>query len=508
MQSLTGRSNMGKSDVIIIGAGAVGSAVARELSRYELKVMVLEANQDVCEGTSKANSAIIHAGFDAETGSNKARLNVRGNRMMEELSRELDFAFRRNGALVLCLNSEDRPKLQELYERGIKNGVEKLSILEREEILAMEPRINPSVDSALYAPDSGIVCPFEMTIALAENAAVNGVEFCFGRKVTGISRCSGGYCVKTVLRGMDGLDAEETYEAGIVVNCAGVNADLIHNMVSAAKLSITPRRGQYFLLDKEAGHTVERTIFQLPGALGKGVLVTPTVHGNLLVGPTAENTEDREATSTTAADYDLLTKTAALSVPGLNQRLVITAFTGLRAHEAGDDFVIGEVQDAPGFYDCAGIESPGLTSAPAIGGEIAGMLEQKLSLKKKKDFIAGRKGVPHFAGLSREEQEELIRSDPAFGRIVCRCETVTEGEVLNAIRRPLGAKSLDGVKRRTRAGMGRCQAGFCTPRTMELLSRELGIPLEDVVKNDCQSRLILGENKDSLRKADEGEAKG
>ena len=489
---------MEKYDALIIGGGVTGCAVARELSRYKLKIGLLEKNQDVCEGTSKANSAIIHAGFDAETGSVKARMNLRGNLLADELSGKLDYAFRRNGALVLCFNREDRPKLQALYERGVANGVEGLSILERDEILELEPGINPAVDSALYARTSGIVCPFEMTIAFAENAAENGVDFYLGREVKTIRREGKGYMVEACAVSLGGEKRAESFSAEVLINCAGVYADEMHNMVSSVRQHICPRRGQYYLLDKEAGSMVSRTVFQLPSAMGKGVLVTPTVHGNLLVGPTAENTEDKRNTATTAEDNALLLKTAALSVPGIDRRLIITSFTGLRAHEDGDDFILGEAEDAPGFFDCSGIESPGLTAAPAIAEYMAGLVRDKLKAVPREDFVEERKGVPHFASLSREEREELIRQDPSFGRIVCRCETVTEGEVLAAIHRPLGARTLDGVKRRTRAGMGRCQAGFCTPRTMELLSRELDIPLEKIVKKDPESRLILGENKDRL----------
>lgn len=476
-------------DVIIIGAGVCGASIARELSRCHAKICVLEKEEDVCCGTSKANSAIVHAGYDAVTGSLKAKLNVRGNEKMGELAEELDFPFRRNGSLVLCLNKEDMPSLQELYERGIANGVRELRILDREEVLRMEPHITKDVYAALYAPTGGIVCPFGLNIALAENACVNGVEFRFNTEVTMIRRVEEGYELTT---------SGGIYRARYVVNAAGVYADRIHNMVSAHKLSITPRRGDYCLLDKEAGTHVDKTVFALPGKLGKGILVTPTVHGNLLVGPTAVDVEDREGTNTTEDGLAQVFAKAGMSVRDIPTRQVITSFAGLRAHEAGDDFVIGEVQDAPGFIDCAGIESPGIASCPAIGEMAAQILKDKMKLKDKVDFISTRKGIPDLNAMDQEERNALIRENPAYGNILCRCEMVSEGEIVDAIRRPLGAKSLDGIKRRTRAGMGRCQSGFCSPRVMEILAREWNVSMEDITKSGGKSKLIVGTNKDML----------
>ena len=476
-------------DVIIIGAGVSGAATARELSRYKVNACVIEKEEDVCCGTSKANSAIVHAGYDAATGSLMAKLNVRGNQMMEQLAKDLDFPFKKNGSLVVCLHEEDMPNLQTLYDRGVANGVKDLRILNREELRAMEPNISDDAYAALYAPTAGIVCPFNLNIAMAENACVNGVEFKFDTEVTGLHPIEGGWAIET---------NQGTFEAKYVVNAAGVYADKLHNMVSAKKIHITPRRGDYCLLDKTAGNLVSKTIFALPGKFGKGILVAPTVHGNLILGPTAIDIEDKEGTNTTREGLDQVITKCGMNVKNIPMRSVITSFAGLRAHEDGHEFLIGELEDAPGFIDCAGIESPGLTSSPAIGEMVAEILREKLNLEKNENFVATRKGVLDPDFLSKEERIELIRKNPAYGNIICRCEMITEGEILDAIHRPLGAKSLDGVKRRTRAGMGRCQAGFCSPRTMEILARERHVSMFDITKSGGDSKIVVGTNKDSL----------
>lgn len=482
-------------DVIIIGAGVTGCAVARYLSRYQGSALVLERAEDVCCGTSKANSAIIHAGFDAAHGSLMAKMNVQGNRMLPELAKELDFPFRMNGSLVVCMSEEDMPRLRALYENGVKNGVEGLEIVDAQRLHELEPNVSKNAVAALWAPTGGIVCPFNMTIALAENANANGVDFRFNTKVTGFTRGEEGWTVHT---------EQGDFQTRYVVNAAGVYADVLHNMVSARKLHITPRRGDYCLLDRQVGGFVSHTVFQLPGKLGKGVLVSPTVHGNIIVGPTAIDIEDRDGTNTTAAGLEELIAKAGISVDNLPIRQTITSFAGLRAHEDHHEFVIGEAEDVPGFVDCAGIESPGLTSAPAIGLTVAELLREKLGLRKKEDFIATRKGLLDPKSLTKEAYQALIRENPAYGQIICRCEQVTEGEIIDAIRRPLGARSLDGVKRRTRAGMGRCQAGFCSPRVLEILARELGVSQAEITKCGGASRLIVGVNKDSLEEVREG----
>ena len=476
-------------DVVVIGSGVSGCASARELSRYNLKICVLEKEEDVCCGTSKANSAIIHAGYDAPSGSLKAKLNVEGSQMMEQLSKDLDFHYKQNGSFVVCVNEEERDNITVLYERGVKNGVKGLRIIDRQELLALEPNISDSAVAALYAPTGAIVCPFGMNYAFAENAAANGVEFFFDTKVTGFEKKDDIWVVRT---------SKGEVETRYVVNAAGVYADTLHNMVSEKKIHITPRRGDYILLDKAVEGFVTHTIFQLPGKLGKGVLVTPTVHGNTLVGPTAVDIEDKEGTNTTQTGLDELVKKAHSTVKNLPVRQVITSFAGLRAHEDGGKFVIEEVEDAKGFIDCAGIASPGLSSAPAIGRMVAEIIRDLSGAEEKKDFVATRKGILDPKTLSKEEYAALIKEKPEYGSIICRCEMITEGEIMDAINRPLGAKSLDGVKRRTRAGMGRCQSGFCAPKTIEILARERGVAPSEITKSGGESQIIVGVNKDRL----------
>lgn len=474
-------------DIVIIGAGVSGCAIAREVSRYRADVLVLEREEDVCCGTSKANSAIVHAGYDAANGSLMAKLNVEGSRLMPALSKELDFPYENNGSLVVMVSEDDRPALNKLYENGVANGVEGLRIVERDELVQMEPNISDQAVAALYAPTGAIVCPFGLTFALAENAARNGVKFQFDTEVTGIEKTDGGWKLSTT-RG--------DVEARVVVNAAGVYADKLHNMVSDDAMTITPRRGDYFLLDHSAQGHVSHTVFQLPGKFGKGVLVAPTVHGNIIVGPTAIDIEDKEGVATTQAGLDEVRAKCGLAVKDVPLRQTITSFAGLRAHEARHEFFIGEVQ--PGFVDCAGIESPGLSSAPAIGVMVSGIVKNILKLEENPGFESKRKGILDPKGLDAEARAALIRENPAYGTVICRCETVTEGEIVDAIRRVPGARSVDGVKRRVRAGMGRCQGGFCSPRVMEILARELGVDQSAITKAGAGSELIVGVNKDAI----------
>ena len=474
-------------DAVIVGGGAVGCAVARWLSRYRLRICLVERGEDVCVGTSKANSAICHAGFDAPVGSAKARFNVEGSRMMEELSQQLDFPYRRCGALVLCFDEADIPRLEELKSRGECNGVEGLVVLNREALRRQEPRVAPEAVAALYAPTSAIICPFGMTIALAENAAANGCDFRFNTEVWYIRREDGHFLLET---------SQGVLESRVVIAAAGVHGDTLHNQLCETKLTIVPRRGEYCLLDRRDGELVQHTIFQLPSAMGKGVLVSPTVHGNLLVGPTAEDQTDRDCTATTATGLRRVTETAARSVPNLPMRDVITSFAGLRAHlvDGDDDFIVGESAD--GFFEAVGIESPGLSSAPAIGQYLAELAAEKLGAAEKDDFLPERQDIPRPREMDLAARQALIEKDPAYASVVCRCEQITEGEIREAIRR--GARSLDGVKRRVRAGMGRCQGGFCTPRVLELLHEELGIPMTELTKSGGDSRLLAGRTKEVL----------
>ncbi len=481
-------------DAVIIGAGVTGCATARFLSSYQGSFCVMERAEDVCSGTSKANSAIIHAGYDAAHGSLMARYNLLGNRMYPELAKELDFSYKNNGSLVLALSEEDIPKLEKLRENGIRNGVEKLEIVGRERLKELEPSVGHVPVAALYAPTAGIVCPFGATIAFAENAFTNGVEFRFNTEVKGVTPAQTGdgepcWIVQT---------AQGSVRTRAVINAAGVYSDIIHNMVSADKIHITPRRGDYLLLDRRTGGYVKHTVFQVPGRYGKGVLVSPTVHGNTIIGPTAEDIDDKEGVDTTSEGFDDLMEKAGLAFDDLPLRDVITSFAGLRAHESRHDFILGEVGDAPRFFDCAGIESPGLTAAPAIGREIAAEVAQSLGLEADPSFDGSRKGILDPKSLPLEDLARLIKEKPEYGRIVCRCEQISEGEILDAIRRPLGAKSLDGVKRRVRAGMGRCQSGFCSPRIMDILAQELDMDVADVSKSGGHSQVIVGLVKDRV----------
>lgn len=479
------QEDMSVYDAVIIGAGVTGCAAARELSRYRLHVCVLEKEEDICTGTSKANSGLVHAGYDAVPGTLKARMNVLGNRKMDVLAEELDIPFRRNGAVVLCREGQNEAELVRLMEQGYKNGVPGLRLLRGEELHGMIPVAADDVKAALLAPGAGIICPFRLTAGLAENACTNGVEFWMDCPVSQIDKQEDGYCLHTG-KGM--------VQTRCVINAAGIYADVFNNMVSEEQLRITPRRGEYLLLDKRAGSFTQHTIFQMPGPMGKGVLITPTVHGNLLVGPTAQDVPDRDAVCTTAEGLSQVQKKSMDGIKALPLHETITSFAGIRAHEDGGDFVIGEAKGAPGFFNAAGIESPGLSAAPAIGCELAGMAAAYLNAREKQEFTAVQKNIFSAAQASAEELRMKIRENPAYGNVICRCETVTEGEIVEAIQRKPGARSLDGVKRRTRAGMGRCQSGFCMPKVMEILCRELGLPPNQVTKAGGTSYLLNGDS--------------
>ncbi|MGI6230815.1 MAG: NAD(P)/FAD-dependent oxidoreductase [Tractidigestivibacter sp.] len=482
-------------DVIVIGAGVSGCATARELSRTTASVMVLEAEDDICSGTSKANSAIVHAGYDAQPGTLMAKLNVEGNSLMFELAKKLDFPCKRIGSLVVCTNEADRPGLLELLERGRKNGVPDLRIVERDELRQMEPNVSDDAVAALWAPTAGIVNPFDLTAALAENAAANGVKFTFNAPVTNIEKNEDGTFELQTTRGM--------FHARCVVNAAGVYADLVHNAVSpeSDQMKIVPRRGQYLLLDTTAGAHVKHVVFALPTKMGKGVLVAPTTHGNLIVGPTAEDIDDRQGTDTTAAGLAEVATKCGITVKDVPLREVITSFSGLRAHRAEHEFLIGENPAVPGFVDCAAIESPGLTASPAIGRMVAGIAARIVGAEERpaEDIVETRRGIPNLDEAGLEEWAKLCEKDPRYGHVICRCCHVSEAQIVDAIHRVPGARSLDGVKRRTAAQMGRCQGGFCTPKIMEILSRELDdVQMETVTKCGPGSTLIVGTPKDSL----------
>jgi glycerol-3-phosphate dehydrogenase len=477
-------------DITIIGAGVTGCAVARELSKYKLNTCVVEKEIDVASETSKANSGIVHAGEDPMPGTLKAKMNVRGNEMFDKLKKELDFNFKRNGSLVLCFDENDISKLEEMRQHGLKNGVpDTMEILNREEALKLEPNLSDKVVAVLTLPTGGIVCPYDFTIALAENANTNGVEFKFETEVQVIEKIEEGYMLKT---------NKGDIKTKLVINAAGLYADKFNNMVSEKKYNIIARKGEYLLFDKAVGNIVSRTVFQLPTKMGKGVLVTPTVDGNLLMGPTSLDVEDKTDVDTTREGLESVLEKAPLTVKTVPFRQVITSFAGLRAHEEGGDFIIGEAEDAENFINALGIESPGLTSAPAIAERIAEIVVEKLSPEKNENFNPIRKGIPKFGEINNDERRELIKQDKTYGKMVCRCEIVTEGQIRDAIRRPLGARTLDGVKKRTRAGMGRCQSGFCSNRIVDILSQELDIPITEVTKFGHNSNTLVGEIKEDI----------
>lgn len=480
-------------DVAIIGAGVVGTLTARELSRYKLSVCILEAASDVAMGSSKANSGIVHAGFDALPGTLKALMNVRGNDLYEKITRELGVPFKRIGSLVLAFSGDEMDTVRKLYMRGVENGVPGLRILNsREEVIRIEPGISEDVVGALYAPSAGITCPYELTIAAAENAVLNGAEIMLGTKVDGMEYDKS-KCVFTL----------ETKRGPVlsrfVINAAGLYSDKISEMIGDTHFSIKPRKGEYLLLDKNQGHQVHTVVFQTPSALGKGILVTPTADGNLLIGPSAEDVVNREDSSTTVSGMGHVIEGALKSAPGINVRQVITSFTGMRSVPSTGDFIITPSEANSRFIHAAGIESPGLTSAPAIAEYIAEILKNEgMELIRKNSFDPVRKPIVRFSEANDVEKAALIRDNHLYGRIVCRCELITEAEIVESIRRPVGARSTDAVKRRTRAGMGRCQGGFCTPVIADILSRECGIPLQEIRKNEDGSMLLTGKTKGVL----------
>ena len=473
-------------DTAIIGAGVVGSMIARELSRYDLKVCVLEKQNDAACGATKANSAIVHAGFDAKPGTLKAKLNVLGSELMEQTAKELGVKYKNNGALVIGFNDGDYEKISKLYEQGLKNGVKNLKIINSDELHKLEPKLSEKAVCALYAPTSSIVCPYELCIAALGNAMDNGAEFIRNFEVKSIEKKNGCYEIKS---------ENSSVCAKYVVNAAGLYADSIANMVSSCGFTIHPRRGEYILLDKECGNLTERTIFRTPTDKGKGILLSPTVDGNFLTGPTATDCEDKADKSTTNSGLLLVMSQARENLPGIPFGKTITSFCGLRAVGSTGDFIINAAND--NFINVAGIESPGLSASPAIAKYVADMLEQHgLELTPKKDFNPIRKPSHYFREASIEEKNEVIKKDPSYGRIICRCEGISEGEIKAAIHENPGAVDLDGIKRRTRAGMGRCQSGFCLPYTAEILARELNIPFESVTKSGGDSKIVLGKTKE------------
>lgn len=473
-------------DVVVIGAGVVGALISLELSKKDIRVAILDKCNDVAMGTTKANSAIVHGGFDAANGTLKAKLNVRGTALMPQLCADLAVPYRNNGSLVLAFSEEEMEHVHTLYERGQKNGVPRLSVIDKAAVKAMEPHVSDEVVGALLSETAGIVCPYELTIAATEVAVTNGVEFLRNCAVESIQANNDGFVLSTTCGEI---------EASYVINAAGVHADDVARMIGDDSISIIARKGEYYLLDKSYGYIADHTLFQCPTKMGKGVLVTPTVDGNLLIGPSALDVEDKDDVDTTAEGLSFILEKAKKTVPELNTRGAITSFAGMRAHPVTDDFIIGFSEKNDRFLNVAGIESPGLSAAPAIAEMVRDLLTEKAALSEKAQYKTKRTPPVRFRHMSKAEREALIAKNKAYGRVICRCETITEGEILDAIHVPAGARDVDGVKRRTRAGMGRCQGGFCGSKVLEILARELNVPMNDITKFGGASKILFDKTK-------------
>ncbi|MEG1874314.1 MAG: NAD(P)/FAD-dependent oxidoreductase, partial [Angelakisella sp.] len=473
-------------DVAIIGCGIIGASAAYELSRYHLKVAVLEASNDVANGTTKANSAILHAGYDPEPGTLMAKLNVEGVRLAKELCEKLDVERRQIGSLVLAFSPQEMETVQELYARGNANGVPDLQVLTHQQVLAMEPNLSDEVCGALYAPSAAIVSPWEFAIALAETAVKNGVELHLSTKVEQIEKQNGVFTIGT---------NNGKFNAKYIVNAAGVFADKIHEMVGGTGFHTVYNVGEYYLMDKAQGALVTKVVFQCPSAVGKGVLVSPTVHGNLIVGPNSVNCEHGDDVGNTAEGLAYVRRFAVRSVPTLNFRDSIRNFSGVRAQTNRPDFIVEQSQQCANFINLAGIKSPGLSSAPAIGKMTVELLRDcGMATRAKDTFIDTRKRIK-FRELSASDKDKVIAENPLYGKVICRCETVTEGEIVEAIHRPIVPRSVDAIKRRCNAGMGRCQGGFCGPRVHEILARELGVSMLDIQMDEDGSYILTGPTK-------------
>ena len=473
-------------DIAIIGAGVIGSAIARELSRYDLRIVILDKENDVSAGSSKANSAIIHAGFDPAENTLMAKMNALGNPMFDRICEELCVPFRRNGSLVVAFDDEQLDLIEQLRQRGIRNGVPGLSVLSKEKLLEIEPAVNPEARGALFAKTGGVIDPMLLTISLFENAVMNGAEYFFNFEAMSIIRENDHYQISS---------GQSTVRSKAVINAAGVFSEKIHDMAAPPGFRINPRRGQYFVLDKSEAGIVNATVFPCPTKIGKGILVSPTIHGNVIMGPASDEPPDKEDTGTTAESLENARTGARRLVPGIAARNYIRTYAGIRAESDTDDFIIGEADGAPGFIDVAGIKSPGLTAAPAIAVYVADLLKEKGLVLRKKDSFDPVIKRQLFIEMTEQEQSALIQSDPRYGRIICRCENITEGDILDAIRRNPGASTMNGVKRRCRAGSGRCQSGFCGTKVLAILARELGKKPEEIVLEKEGSYILTGKTK-------------
>jgi glycerol-3-phosphate dehydrogenase len=487
-------------DVAIIGAGIIGTAIARELAKYELKLILLEKDSDVANGTTKANSAIVHSGFDPEPGTLKAKLNVSGNRMFPALCEELDVPFKQIGSLVIAFSEEELQTLHDLKNRGLENKISELEIVDKYKLFKMEANLNDAAIGALYAPTAGMTDPYLLAIALAESAVINGAEIRLGSAVTAIAKKNSGFAITS---------NNQVIESRFVINAAGLYADRINDLINRPSFKIKPTRGEYFLLDKGTGSLANHVLFPCPTALGKGVLIAPTAHGNLIIGPNSEAVNSREATATTAAGLKYVREQAAKLKNGLPFHEVITSFSGLRAKTDHGDFMIEESAETAGFFNVAGIDSPGLAAAPAIAAYLVELLKVKnTEMNLKSDFTKRARSYTPFMSLDAEARAAMIAEDPRYGRIICRCENITEGEIVRAIHGPVGARTVDGIKKRTRPGGGRCQGGFCGPRVMQILANELDKNLPEINKDNPGSYILSGTTKDKAIEPREGGAIG
>lgn len=478
-------------DVAVIGAGVCGAMITRELSKLELSVVMLEKCNDVSMGTSKANSAIVHAGFDAEVGTLKAKLNVQGASLMAYYCNKLNVPYKNIGSLVIAYSWDDMQTLETLFERGFSNGVPNMQIISQEELRSMEPYISEEAIGALWAPTAGVVSPYELAIAATENAVMNGAKVRRNSGVFDIEYKDDMFFLST---------ASGVIKAKYVINAAGVFADKIAQMIGDNSFKIIPRKGEYYLLDKTEKKMVNHVLFRCPSPMGKGILVTPTAHGNVLMGPTAIDLDfdSKLDVDTTIDGLDTVKKAVKQVIPALTTKNAITSFAGLRAHTCGDssDFIIAPSKENGHFINVAGIESPGLTAAPAIARYVGQIFKSIAPQYERKEHFQSKRPAPvRVNELSLEERKALVQKDPRYGKIICRCEGITEGEIIDAIKAPCGARDVDGVKRRTRAGMGRCQGGFCGSKVVEILSRELDIPMNQVTKHGNRSKIVYNKTK-------------
>lgn len=480
-------------DIVIIGAGVAGCFMARELARYNVRILLLDKENDVGNATSMANSAIIHSGYDAKAGYKKAEFNAIGNKMFDKICEELDVEFDRCGSIVVGFDDEDEKTIASLYENGLKNDVPSMKILSGDEVRELEPNISQKVTVGLLAESAGIISPFSLCVALAEVAIENGAEMQLETEVVGIEKDGENYIVKT---------NKQDFKTRYIINAAGVYTDKIHDMVGEPYFKIRARKGNYYLFDKNAGNLVSRVIFQCPSSAGKGVLITPTVHGNVLVGPNSEYVDDKDDVSTTSQELEYVRRVSSKTIENIPFNQNIRVFAGLRANSDKNDFIIEESPSSKGFINIAGFESPGLSSIPAVADNVVELFKNivtrdgSIKLSLKPDYNPRRRRVVRFSELSVNEKIEKIKENSDYGRVICRCEMATEAEIIDAIHRKAGARSLKAIKKRARPGSGRCQGGFCAPRVQEILARELGKKIEEIPYDSSKSFVLTGKTKE------------